>query len=183
MKIIYEFIKETVILTPDPPSKEERKRELELVISQQKNPVNDKKILKLLDDDFPQMFDAIIKKAGYDSDIKRIQKVKKEIKPIIEFHKNHFGYLRPRELAEKLGIEFDSNFLKSAQTPSYPSGHTAQAYYVAHKLSDYYPELSEKFYLLAEMVAESRIDLGVHFPSDNLGGKILAYKVYEGNLT
>lgn len=183
MKIIYEFVKELTILTPEPPSKEERAKELKVVIEQQKNPANDKSILVMLDEDFPKMFDAIIKSAGHSSDIKTIQKLKKEIKPIVKLHKNHFDYLRPRELAEDIGVDFDSKFLKSAQSPSYPSGHTSQAFYVAHHLSEKYPELSEKFYLLAEMVAESRVDLGVHFPSDNLAGKILAYKVFNGDLT
>ena len=182
MEIIYEFIKEITILTPEPPSKDERIKELKAVIEQQKNPSNDKNILKILDEDFPKMFDAIIKIAGHSSDIKTIQKLKKEIKPIIKLHKNHFSYLRPYQLAEDIGLDFNSMFLKSAQSPSYPSGHVSQAFYIAHHLSEKYPELSEKFYLLAEMVAESRIDLGVHFPSDNIAGKILAYKVFNGDL-
>ena len=77
------------------------------------------------------------------------------------------------------GIQFKSDYLDSAQSPSYPSGHTTQAYYIAEKLSSMYPELRKKFLTLANMISQSRIDRGVHFPSDIAGGKILAYKIIE----
>ena len=77
-----------------------------------------------------------------------------------------------------MGVDFEFDYLESAQTPSYPSGHTAQAFWVAHNLSDMFPELEREFFRLAQMIADSRIDRGVHFPSDNRAGKALADAVY-----
>ena len=182
MRIIREFVKESIFLIPAPPSQKERIKELKLIISQIENPYNSRDIHALLDKNFPDLFDAILTKSGHDSQIELIKKIKKEIRPLIKLHKNYFNEIRPRELAEKLNIDLNSKFLKSAQTPSYPSGHTTQAFYLAHKLSEDYPDLRDKFFLLAEMVAQSRIDSGVHFPSDNDAGKILAYKIYKENL-
>ena len=71
-------------------------------------------------------------------------------------------------------MEFDFDDYESARTPSYPSGHTAQAFYTAHTLSEMYPELQANLFEVAQMIADSRIDFGVHFPSDNDGGKMLA---------
>ena len=76
------------------------------------------------------------------------------------------------------GIPFNYDYLESAQTASYPSGHTTQAYYIAYKLSDEFPKLKPQFLYVAKMVAESRVDRGVHFPSDNEAGIELAKNLY-----
>ena len=108
-----------------------------------------------------------------------INQFKLETIPTIHLHKNYFNSLRPSELAEKHGIDFDSDYLESAQTPSYPSGHTTQAYYIASKLSLIYPKLKKYFFEMANMIAQSRIDRGVHFPSDNRAGIMLALRLFK----
>ena len=55
----------------------------------------------------------------------------------------------------------------TAATPSYPSGHTAAAYFAAEIASHHKPQLEKEFLNLANIVALSRIKEGVHFPSDN----------------
>jgi membrane-associated phospholipid phosphatase len=60
-------------------------------------------------------------------------------------------------------------------SPSFPSGHTSEAFALATSLSLTYP----KWYIIAPSfvwagaVGYSRIDLGVHYPSDVLAGAIL----------
>ncbi len=73
-------------------------------------------------------------------------------------------------------------------SPSFPSGHTSDAFAIATALSIAYP----KWYIIvlcyswACMVGFSRLHLGVHYPSDVLGGAIigtgsvyLCYKVFQ----
>ncbi|MDP4208411.1 MAG: phosphatase PAP2 family protein [Bacteroidota bacterium] len=74
----------------------------------------------------------------------------------------------------------------SGGSPSFPSGHTADAFSIATSLSIAYP----KWYIIipaygwAGVVAYSRMDLGVHYPSDVLAGAIIgagsAYLCYKG---
>ena len=45
-------------------------------------------------------------------------------------------------------------------------------------MSNYYPEKSARFNHIANKNSESRIALGVHFPSDIEAGKILADELY-----
>ena len=60
-------------------------------------------------------------------------------------------------------------------SPSFPSGHTSGAFATATSLSLAYPKwyIIAPSYLWAGTVGYSRIHLGVHYPSDVLGGMIL----------
>lgn len=167
------------IMIPGPPPVEARVKELEAIASQYKNRYNDESLLGMLDENMEEAFDIVVKTAGAGSHIDLISALKDEIVPIIKHHKEHFSTPRPYELAQQYEIPFEYDVLKTAQTPSYPSGHTAQAYYTAIKLSAIFPQLKDQLFTLAKMIEESRLDMAVHFPSDNTGGIVLAQKLAE----
>ncbi len=170
---------DNTILVPPPPSEDERVKELPLISSQYVNNVNDAKLQDALDADPASLFNAVVVSAGHPPMRDEIMHLIEIIEPIIITHKEHYKSLRPNQLAKKRGIHFDSDHLVSAQSPSYPSGHAAQSHYIALKLSDIFPRLKENFLDLAEMVSQSRLDRGVHFPSDILAGKKLGEAVYN----
>jgi len=60
-------------------------------------------------------------------------------------------------------------------TPSFPSGHTSSAFATATSVSLFYPKwyIIVPSYLYAGTVAYSRMDLGVHYPSDVLAGAVI----------
>jgi len=74
----------------------------------------------------------------------------------------------------------------SAGSPSFPSGHTSNAFALATSVSLAYPKwyIIVPSYLWAGLVAYSRMDLGVHYPSDVLAGAIIgtgtAYLCFKG---
>ena len=57
---------------------------------------------------------------------------------------------------------------------SYPSGHSMRAFLWAAVLSDIFPDRKEALYAQAHRAAWARVVGGVHFPSDIVGGRILA---------
>jgi membrane-associated phospholipid phosphatase len=72
-----------------------------------------------------------------------------------------------------------------AGSPSFPSGHTSSAFSAATSLSLAYPKwyIIAPSYLWAGTVGFSRMDLGVHYPSDVLAGALIgsgsAYLTYK----
>ena len=80
----------------------------------------------------------------------------------------------------------DIEKLTGGGSPSFPSGHTSEAFALATSLTLAYP----KYYVIvpafawAAAVGYSRMDLGVHYPSDVLMGAVIgagsAYLCYKG---
>jgi membrane-associated phospholipid phosphatase len=70
-------------------------------------------------------------------------------------------------------------------SPSFPSGHTSDAFALATSVSIAYPKwyVIVPSYMWAGAVSYSRMDLGVHYPSDVLAGAIIgagsAYLCYK----
>jgi undecaprenyl-diphosphatase len=58
-------------------------------------------------------------------------------------------------------------------TSSFPSGHASMSFACAHALSRLAPRLTPFFYVLAALIAFSRIYVGVHYPLDVLAGALL----------
>jgi len=69
----------------------------------------------------------------------------------------------------------DIEKLSDGGSPSFPSGHTSGAFSLATSLSLEYPEwyVVVPSYTWATLVGYSRMDLGVHYPSDVLMGAIV----------
>jgi membrane-associated phospholipid phosphatase len=69
----------------------------------------------------------------------------------------------------------DINKKAKGGSPSFPSGHTSSAFATATSVSLFYPKwyIIVPSYLYAGTVAYSRMDLGVHYPSDVLAGAVI----------
>ena len=96
--------------------------------------------------------------------------------------KNSFKRPRP-------GITYPAQITmyEDVSSLSFPSGHTSEAFSTATALSLKYPEwyIIAPAYLWAGSVGYSRMNLGVHYPSDVLAGALLgagsAWITYKAN--
>ncbi len=68
---------------------------------------------------------------------------------------------------------FEHQLGPPSTTHSFPSGHAATSFACATVLSHYAPRLRVPFYVLATLIAFSRIYNGMHYPTDVLAGAAL----------
>lgn len=165
-----------------PPPPENTIEELNFVIDQYYNRYNPENVQELCDNAMEKLFNQIIKMSGFGCAERKIIGLKdSKVHDLIDTLKKHFRRDRPYHYAQKLHIGWrgDGHEMDTDNSFSYPSGHACQAYYIAHCLSGDYPEIRNDLFQVAEMVAQSRIDRGVHFPSDCEAGKMLAQYMYE----
>ena len=132
-----------------------------------------------LDKNFVKAFISYAKENDLSFDKSYIKNLINDSGSLILRLKKAYDRPRPFQLAPIHNIEISHNKevqgeLGTASTPSYPSGHTTQAYMIAGILSQENPDHHDKLMEMADAVAFSRLQLGVHFPSDNEFGKILA---------
>lgn len=98
----------------------------------------------------------------------------KDLRPVSREIKRHYNRPRPPKV--------DANILPCVPVPtsgSYPSGHTLYIFVEAGVLAEIYPECREALMARAHRAAWGRILGGVHFPTDVVGGRLLAAMVVE----
>ncbi len=88
--------------------------------------------------------------------------------------KHLFGRARPKLFDMVGAFHFDA-FSISASLASFPSGHTVTAFATAIGLSWFLPRWRWPLLIIAALVGLSRIVLGQHYPSDVVGGALLAF--------
>ena len=161
-------------IPPPEPGSPEEAMDLYRVVEQYHNRVVPEELQDACDEDMVELFERVLLSKGITINTSYYNKVIKSIKPTIKELKKYYGRERPPVTAASHGIKFLSDELDTADSPSYPSGHTIQAHVVAGLLADLHPELAEEITAVADIVSESRIDRGVHFPTDVVYGKVVA---------
>lgn len=81
---------------------------------------------------------------------------------------------RPYQLASLFDIDLFPLHSCSSLSPAFPSGHTFQAFLIEMWLKQ--KGVDNNF---SELVARSRVGLGLHYPSDNQGSFEIAQKIIE----
>lgn len=104
-----------------------------------------------------------------------LSEVSEDLGALIMQLKNYFQRARPYQIAYySNNLEYHPYDTLSGNSPSYPSGHACQGFFLCNVISNHYPEKSKELLSLANKIAESRVIMGIHFPSDNRFGQQIA---------
>ena len=130
-------------------------------------------------DDVDHHFEKFLDSKDLEYPREKIKKYMSGVRAIILQLKYHYNRPRPGQVADAKGMNFDRESLKSASTPSYPSGHATQGRFIAKLLSDMYPEYGKQLMKIGDDIAYSRNMAKVHYPSDSKFGKELGDEMYN----
>jgi len=95
--------------------------------------------------------------------------------PVIDYLKLHYNRPRPFQVAGILNLPMYPTVEHGSTESSYPGGHVLQSLFIYHKLVALYPMYKREWLRMVCDVADTRLDLGVHYPSDNL----FSFQVYN----
>ena len=136
-------------------------------------------MVETVDKDSRNLFKIYAKEKGLDLPKDFMDDVFEKTDPITLKLKYYFKRARPEQIAEKMGFDVDVITTDTHQTPAYPSGHQTQGSLTALAMIDRFPQYEEDFRKMEDMVGRARVLQGVHYPSDNQAGKVLARKLWD----
>lgn len=172
--------------TPFPNSSEQTKRELKQLQSYEQYRQGKKlEFMDMVDTKVMKPYRDYFKKHGLDTKLlDEVKELKNNIQPIVLQLKVHYNRPRPSKLANALQFMFQTNFtvhtLKTAETPSYPSGHATEGRFISLFLADRIPfQHKADIQKIGEDIGMSRQIGGVHYPSDTEFGHQLANALYS----
>ena len=127
-----------------------------------------------------QAFKLYADEYGLEIDFDRINDLRKQTEPVILSLKRHYNRPRPIVIAKELGLPLETFPLKTAGSPSYPSGHATQGRLVALLVADEVPlEHRSNILEIGKRIGEGRQTAGAHYPSDTEFGVRLANHLYD----
>jgi acid phosphatase (class A) len=100
-----------------------------------------------------------------------LEKVKKEIGPVIDVPKNHFKRLRPYQIDEHLVLG------PAEPSFSYPSGHSTRGTVYSLVIAELFPEKKDGILEIGRNIGWDRVLIGKHFPTDIYAGRVLGYAI------
>jgi hypothetical protein len=109
-------------------------------------------------------------------------RVDSQTEPILYYLKDKINRPRPYQLAKALQYDINPIIKTDACSATYPGGHALSAYFISQYFANKYPNLRESLLELGERIADSRVNVGIHFPSDNKISKEIAETIIKNNL-
>lgn len=137
------------------------------------NPANTEKFLESAEKKYVDFFHDYVVENNLDFDFKKMRELNNQLSCYILNLKFKFNRPRPKKTMERQHSFFPYEKIEDSQSPSYPSGHTAHAYFTANIMGSVFPEHAERLNNLASLIAQSRLDLGKHYPSDVMLGRYI----------
>ena len=136
------------------------------------NPSLSTKFLHDSDDSVENIFKQYCKENGFRLiDWKKIKDILEDVDSIVL--KLKYDNNRPRPLHYLEGLTDGELEVKYKKSPSFPSGHTAIAYFLCDILSNSIPEIKQDLQTLASLIGQTRIENAVHFPTDIDYGRLV----------
>lgn len=117
-------------------------------------------------------------KESFDLDFSElIDNISDDLEPLILKLKYYYNRPRPNQLAALLKLKLAP--FNESLSPSYPCSHTLLTKVFMNIISQKHPELEEDTKLINEVVSDSRIYLGLNYPSDNDFSEEIAQLIFS----
>lgn len=176
------------ILTPNPPQcpppEEDSVAELQLVmksIEEARESPERVMMIKIFDNSFIDDFLRMLPEGASHSFRSLCEILMSDMETLALRQKVRYARPRPTGVAKAQGFKLDKFLSDTDDSLSYPSGHSAGSRVLALALGEIFPHRKHVLIRLSELVGRSRVDGGVHFPSDVQAGFQWAEAVWDAS--
>lgn len=176
---IFEDGWQEIELTPPPSNSSKTTRsELETVIKESDG-ADDETKRRFINCDYDpcHYIKEYLEDSGVEFDEEYMDYITDQCTPVIKHFKNKFNRPRPYQLAEVFDMKLNKWKSGTANSPSYPSGHSMQPYVVANLYAKMHPEHKGNLRDAADICAYGRVQAGLHYPTDYNAGMRLADEI------
>ncbi len=170
---------EGITLPPPPTGELGLRSEMGLLLKHVRNPALSSGFCSAVDRDIVPAVLLGAQMLGVQADPDEIRDVVEGLIPVILRLKYRFNQPRPWQVARPLGMQLNAVRSPSSETPAYPSGHAIQAAVACSLLGDRNPHAARGFDKIASAIGQSRLEMGVHFPSDIIAGLRLGRQIAD----
>lgn len=136
---------------------------------------------KVYDKHLKEYFIDGLVRGGQDKEeiTKLVNEIMQDTRPLLTKLKYHFQRPRPYQLAQYYKLKLFPFKSYSADSPSFPSGHSYQAKILCEVIGNRYPKTYSFMQDILEEICYSRLYLGLHYQSDIDVGIFCAEKVLK----
>ena len=129
------------------------------------------KFLNLSHKSTKQIFKNYFKNNKVDINWKKIKSCLSEVKDVTNVLKRKYNRHRPKFYLKDIDSHY--NNIEDMWSYSFPSGHTTTAHFIAEIVGKNFPNHANALKDIAKIIGQSRIENGVHYPSDVWAGQLL----------
>jgi hypothetical protein len=165
----------TMVNMPYPCERTTQAELWELLDIQHQSSVEDQQYANFIDESLYDAWEHYSRMLGCETSAHEMEQWAHAVDPIIDYLKLYYNRPRPFQTAAYFQIPFYPTVECGSTDASYPSGHTLHSLAIAHQLTIRYPHRARQWVHMVHDVAMSRLEVGVHYPSDNLA----SFKIYQ----
>ena len=154
------------LVSPPSNESEETQREVETILSVMDREPLDPRFVNRASESVNNVFYDMCEELGLNPMDQIAEDIAQDVLKIAMYLKYKFLRPRPYQLAPYYDGDIRSMDESAEDSPAYPSGHSMMGFALSKLYSDQYPEHASAFTELGRRVGLSRIQAGVHYPSD-----------------
>jgi hypothetical protein len=166
-----------------PPSNEETMEELMDLKNHMKTVTDDEFQFALdAENDESEMYRKFMRSLGVNLSGEFVVNVLDQVEPILMYLKKYHDRARPEQFASHFNIPYRVAIINTADHASYPSGHALDSYIIAYVFKQLKPDRAGEIDEFTTKMRESRLNVGLHYPSDNEISQELARDIIKSGL-
>jgi hypothetical protein len=176
------FAEEFIRKAPKNSSKETRRDLEETLAKMQAVNSEDMIFARNAEESFEQMFIDFLQLKGIKTDMGEVQRVIGLVDPILYYLKDKVNRPRPHTLGWYHNVPILPLIHTDANSASYPGGHATSCYALSKYFGERHPHCAGEIENFAQRIADSRVQMGIHFPSDTISSKAIVDTLYKNGL-